>query len=245
MALDMSGMNLVMNMNASKNHRRATVAIFSSDQKKQFSVFPLSMKRAPSRSQCLSSCLQCLWRGSMSVEAAVDPETDRWIASYFGFSYAVAKKKLVKFLRTPEDQKTPAWLEFEDFFFCLGSINPMLEYDDKPLKRSLTAVNDDGDTILHTAARRQNHWCTEKVVRFLLKNNINIAVNARNRRKWTPLHEAAWSCSFEVAELLVNAGADTNAKEKDGHTPLYWADTWDKPWSVCNDQRFTALLQPK
>ena len=46
-------------------------------------------------------------------------------------------------------------------------------------------------------------------------------VNAKNERRWTPLHIAA---TKEIAELLIAAGADVNAKvasgPKQGLTPL-------------------------
>ena len=56
-------------------------------------------------------------------------------------------------------------------------------------------------------------------------------VNAKNERRWTPLHIAA---TKEIAELLIDNGADVNAKSKGGYTrmpmtPLDKAkgDPWD------------------
>ena len=40
---------------------------------------------------------------------------------------------------------------------------------------------------------------------------------------YTPLHNAAIKGREEIAELLIAAGADVNAKGVDGWTPLHWA----------------------
>jgi ankyrin repeat protein len=37
---------------------------------------------------------------------------------------------------------------------------------------------------------------------------------------WTPLHWAAHKGYLEVAKILLARGADVNAKDKDGKTPL-------------------------
>jgi len=44
-------------------------------------------------------------------------------------------------------------------------------------------------------------------------------VNAKDEDGWTPLHFAA---TEEIAELLINEGADVNAKNKWSGTPLQW-----------------------
>jgi len=41
---------------------------------------------------------------------------------------------------------------------------------------------------------------------------------------WTPLNYAAFVGHKEIAELLIAAGADVNAKDDDGKTPLDWAE---------------------
>jgi ankyrin repeat protein len=39
----------------------------------------------------------------------------------------------------------------------------------------------------------------------------------------TPIHEAAWTGDIEAVRALVRAGADINAPDALGGTPLYWA----------------------
>ena len=46
----------------------------------------------------------------------------------------------------------------------------------------------------------------------------------------TPLHEAARSGRKEIAELLIDKGAEVNAKEDGGMTPLH-------PAAACRSQR--------
>jgi len=45
-------------------------------------------------------------------------------------------------------------------------------------------------------------------------------VNAKTKTGWTPLHNAATQDDKEIAELLIAKGADVNAKDDDGETPL-------------------------
>ena len=45
-------------------------------------------------------------------------------------------------------------------------------------------------------------------------------VNAKDKNKWTPLHEAVRGSSQAIIELLVEKGADINAEASGGLTPL-------------------------
>ena len=45
-------------------------------------------------------------------------------------------------------------------------------------------------------------------------------LTARNEFDDTPPMAAAWQADVKVLELLINAGADVNAKNKAGATPL-------------------------
>ncbi len=55
----------------------------------------------------------------------------------------------------------------------------------------------------------------------LLKSGEDI--NAQDKGGWTPLHFAAQEGDLEVAEILVNAGANITLKDLNGNTPLWVA----------------------
>ena len=52
-------------------------------------------------------------------------------------------------------------------------------------------------------------------------------VNARPRNGWTALHEAARCGDEGLTELLLASGADVNATNDDGHSPLDIAERND------------------
>jgi len=50
-----------------------------------------------------------------------------------------------------------------------------------------------------------------------------VRVNAKNKNRWTALHEAAFGGRKEIVELLISNGAHVNAKTKNDQTPLDFA----------------------
>ena len=46
-----------------------------------------------------------------------------------------------------------------------------------------------------------------------------------DRSRTTPLHEAIWGGHVAIAELLISKGANVNAKDNNGLTPMHWAET--------------------
>jgi ankyrin repeat protein len=44
-----------------------------------------------------------------------------------------------------------------------------------------------------------------------------------DKMNWSLLHYAAEDCNPEVVQLLATSGADVNARDKNGWTPLHWA----------------------
>lgn len=63
-------------------------------------------------------------------------------------------------------------------------------------------------------------------VRTLLKGNPSL-VSSTAFDGWTPLDEAADNGYFKMAKLLVEAGADVNARAKGGRSALYLATMFD------------------
>ena len=95
-------------------------------------------------------------------------------------------------------------------------------------------------TPLHMAA----FWGSKEIADILLQEGAD--VNALNKSKTTPLHSAAGACdpldtettltataiSFDeeamqsiiaIAKMLISKGANPNAKDVSGSTPLHWA----------------------
>jgi ankyrin repeat protein len=42
--------------------------------------------------------------------------------------------------------------------------------------------------------------------------------------KATPLHWSVWNTNYQVAKILITAGADVNARDRDQETPLHWLE---------------------
>lgn len=61
------------------------------------------------------------------------------------------------------------------------------------------------------------------VVLLLLTKGANPNIAANNPFKVTPLHSACATSNYEVADILIQNGADVNAKQMQGVTPLHSA----------------------
>ena len=73
-------------------------------------------------------------------------------------------------------------------------------------------------TPLHLATE----YCIKETFQLLLRNGANVNVK-RQKDSWTPLHIAISSRQTKVAKLLVSYGADVNAPDKSGKTPIFYA----------------------
>ena len=103
------------------------------------------------------------------------------------------------------------------------------------------AKDDNGETALHSALSKANSKRTYQVAHLLLSYNANPnAKTLPNKESGafmrdakthgeTPLHRAAAFGSVEVIDLLLEYGADTNAEDQNGNTPLSWASWHLRP----------------
>ncbi len=85
-----------------------------------------------------------------------------------------------------------------------------------------TAHSHDGFTALHLAAFF-NH---PEAVELLLKNHADVNAVTKNQTvapHATPLHSAAAAGNTRIVEMLLNAGALIDAKQRDGYTALHSA----------------------
>lgn len=85
----------------------------------------------------------------------------------------------------------------------------------------------DGWTALHLAA----HFGQVETAKLLLGHRANPSARSHNNLDNEPLHAACASLdNLDVATLLLDSGADVNAREHGGYTPLHQAaDGGDEP----------------
>lgn len=82
----------------------------------------------------------------------------------------------------------------------------------------IEARDSDGSTALHCATWRGH----QAMVVFLLSAEAD--VNSHNKNEHygtTPLHAAAHANQAKIAEMLIEHGADVNAQDMNGKTPMH------------------------
>ena len=73
--------------------------------------------------------------------------------------------------------------------------------------------------LLHMALLSVSEAPRPDVVRHLIE--LGVEVNAKDWRRWTPLHFAARTNNAAAVKLLIDAGADVNAEDDEGITPVH------------------------
>jgi uncharacterized protein len=82
-----------------------------------------------------------------------------------------------------------------------------------------TAVSPDGFTALHFSA----FFAHPDAAAVLLEHGADAGARAQNPMKVEPLHSAAAADQTEISRMLVDAGADPNAKQEGGFVALHAA----------------------
>ncbi|HEY6329024.1 MAG TPA: ankyrin repeat domain-containing protein [Blastocatellia bacterium] len=103
---------------------------------------------------------------------------------------------------------------------------------------------DTGETPLHVALCTSNRLAHDLVVSVLLSAGANPNCLTRpsvetgcfmrdcRTKAETPLHRAAAFGNEETVQLLLDAGADIEAKDMNGDSPLSWASWYARPDSI-------------
>jgi ankyrin repeat protein len=82
--------------------------------------------------------------------------------------------------------------------------------------------NDEGDTPLHLVSRSWQYHPQERgagIVRLLLEHSVD--VDAREKNGWTSLHWAAFTWRVEIAQVLLDHGANAKLQAERGETALH------------------------
>ena len=100
---------------------------------------------------------------------------------------------------------------------CAGGFVKMLQELTSNFSHDPASVDEDGNTLLHTAAQHGQY----KIVEFLIANHCNhCPIDCRNSRGQTALHCACIGGHTRVAKLLAANKADITVRDEDGHTAL-------------------------
>jgi len=105
-------------------------------------------------------------------------------------------------------------LALASFFGRPGAVALLLAKGSDP---NAVSKNQMQVTPLHSAVAHRDAERSFAIAKLLLEHNA--AVNVAQQGGWTPLHQAAAHGNQKLALLLIEHGADTQAKSSDGRTP--------------------------
>lgn len=131
-------------------------------------------------------------------------------------------------INTPDTEGGSAFLSI-CFWADVEMLKLMLEHGG-----NITATDNIGFTpLFHSASKNGN----EAAVAFLIERGASVNPAPTASEATTPLYEAANRGHNEICKLLIEAGADVNAKNHEGWTPLHAAT------DECCDEVVQLLLE--
>ena len=63
------------------------------------------------------------------------------------------------------------------------------------------------------------------IVRYLIEKQ-NVDIDIKGNYEYTPLHYAVQECHLPIVEYLISKGANIEAKDEGGWSPLHYASYW-------------------
>lgn len=116
---------------------------------------------------------------------------------------AAATAEMLEWLKQPDDQTLGS--KFREFMANNVDIN---------------GTDEEGNTGLHLGTALDRPW---QIAQFFIGQGAKL--NVQNQAGWTPLMYAAAEGKSEIADMLIQAGADISPRNRDGNDAL----------DVCND----------